>query len=59
MNLFSSIDQSVNIKISLEDENPQMINKAVQAAPSWYNGQQVSIIVIKDKSLKDKIRDYF
>ena len=41
----------------LEDEKLQLIVKASQAAPSWCNGQQVSIIVVKDQTLKDKIRD--
>ena len=41
----------------LEDEKLQLIIKAAQAAPSWCNGEQVSIIVIKDQSLRDKIRD--
>ena len=38
----------------LEDEKLQLIIKAAQAAPSWCNGEQVSIIVIKDQSLRDK-----
>ena len=42
----------------LEDEKLQYIIKAAQAAPSWCNGEQVSIIVVKDQTLKDKIRDY-
>ena len=41
----------------LDDEKLQLIIKAAQAAPSWCNGEQVSIIVIKDQSLWDKIRD--
>ena len=42
----------------LEDEKLQLIIKAAQAAPSWCNGEQVSIIVVKDQTLKDKFRDY-
>ena len=41
----------------IEDEKLQLIIKAAQAAPNWCNGQQVSIIVIKDQARKDKIRD--
>ena len=41
----------------LEDEKLQLIIKAAQAAPSWCNGEQVSIIVVKDQALRDKIRD--
>ena len=41
----------------LEDEKLQLIIKAAQAAPTWCNGQQVSIIVIKDQARKDKIKD--
>ena len=41
----------------LEEEKLQLIIKAAQAAPSWCNGEQVSIIVIKEQSLKEKIRD--
>ena len=44
-------------KQPLEDEKLQLIIKASQAAPSWCNGQQVSIIVVKDQTLRDKIRD--
>ena len=32
----------------LEDEKLQLIIKAAQAAATWCNGQQVSIIVVKD-----------
>ena len=32
----------------LDDEKLQLIIKAAQAAPSWCNGEQVSIIVVKD-----------
>ena len=39
----------------LEDEKLQLIIKAAQAAPSWCNGEQVSIIAVKDQALKDKI----
>ena len=41
----------------LEDEKLQLIVKAVQAAPTWWNGQQVSIVVVKDQARKDKIKD--
>ena len=40
----------------LEDEKLQLIIKAAQAAPNWCNGQQVSIIVVKDKELREKIK---
>ena len=40
-----------------EDEKLQLIVKAAQAAPTWCNGQQVSIIVVKDQARKDKIKD--
>ena len=40
----------------LEDEKLQLIIKAAQAAPSWCNGEQVSIIVVKDKELREKIK---
>ena len=36
----------------LEDEKLEKIIKAAQAAPTWCNGQQVSIIAIKDKARK-------
>lgn len=36
----------------LEEEKLQYIIKAAQAAPTWCNGQQVSIIAIKDPSRK-------
>ena len=41
----------------LEDEKLQLIIKAAQAAPSWCNGQQVSIIAVKDQAIRDKIKD--
>ena len=41
----------------LEDEKLQLIIKAAQAAPTWCNGEQVSIIAVKDQALKDKMRD--
>ena len=41
----------------LEDEKLQLIIKAAQAAPTWCNGQQVSIIVVKDQARKDKLKD--
>ena len=37
----------------LEEEKLQYIIKAAQAAPTWCNGQQVSIIAIKDKAKKE------
>ena len=37
----------------LEDEKLHLIIKAAQAAPTWCNGQQVSIIAIKDQSRKE------
>ena len=37
----------------LEDEKLQLIIKAAQAAPTWCNGEQVSIIAIKDKARKE------
>lgn len=42
----------------IEDEKLQLIIKAAQAAPNWCNGQQVSIIVIKDQARKEKIKDW-
>ena len=36
----------------LENEKLELIIKAAQAAPTWCNGQQVSIIAIKDKARK-------
>lgn len=42
---------------ALEDEKLQLIIKAAQAAPTWCNGQQVSIIAVKDQAIKDKIKD--
>ena len=36
----------------IEDEKLEKIIKAAQAAPTWCNGQQVSIIAIKDKARK-------
>ena len=42
----------------LDDEKLQLIIKAAQAAPSWCNGEQVSIIVVKDQALRDKISIY-
>lgn len=41
----------------LEDKKLQLIIKASQAAASWCNGQQVSIIVIKDQARKEQIKD--
>ena len=42
----------------VEDEKLQLIIKAAQAAPSWCNGEQVSIIVVKDQAIKEKLKDY-
>ena len=42
----------------LEDEKLQLIVKAAQSAPSWCNGEQVSIIAVKDQAIKDKLKDY-
>ena len=41
----------------LEDEKLGLIVKAAQAAPTWCNGEQVSILVVKDQSMKDKIKE--
>ena len=41
----------------LEEEKLQLILKAAQAAPTWCNGQQVSIIIVKDQARKDKMKD--
>jgi FMN reductase [NAD(P)H] len=41
----------------LDDEKLQLIIKAAQAAPSWCNGEQVSIIVVKDQEIRNKIKD--
>ena len=41
----------------VEDEQLEQIIKAVQAAPSWINGQQVSIIAIKDPVRKKKFSE--
>ena len=42
----------------VEDEKIQLIIKAAQAAPNWCNGQQVSIIAVKDKERKNRIQKY-
>ena len=42
----------------LEDEKLGLIVKAAQAAPTWCNGEQVSIIVVKDQATKDKIKEF-
>jgi len=39
----------------IEQEKLDLIVKAAQAAPNWCNGQQVSIIAVKDKDRKAKI----
>ena len=41
----------------VEDEKIQLIIKAAQAAPTWCNGEQVSIVVVKDQATKDKIKE--
>ena len=41
----------------IEDEKLELIIKSAQAAPTWCNGEQVSIIVIKEQATKDKIKD--
>ena len=41
----------------LDDAGLDMIIKAVQAAPSWINGQQVSVIAIRDPEQKRKFAD--
>ena len=41
----------------LEDEKLGLIVKAAQAAPTWCNGEQVSIIVVKEQATKDKIKE--
>ena len=42
----------------LEDEKLQLIIKAAQAGPTWCNGEQVSIIAVKDQTLKDKLKGF-
>ena len=42
--------------VPLEEEKLQYIIKAAQAAPTWCNGQHVSIIVIKDKARKELLQ---
>ena len=37
----------------LENEKLELIIKAAQAAPTWCNGQQVSIVAIKDQARKE------
>ena len=37
----------------LENEKLEFIIKAAQAAPTWCNGQQVSIVAIKDQARKE------
>ena len=39
----------------LEKEKLELIIKAAQAAPTWFNGEQVSIIAIKDQRSFRKI----
>ena len=42
----------------LEDEKLQLIVKAAQSAPTWCNGEQVSIIAVKEQALKDKLKGF-
>ena len=42
---------------TIEDDKMEQIIKAIQAAPSWINGQQVSIIAIKDPVKKKKFAE--
>ena len=42
----------------IEEEKLQYIIKAAQAAPNSCNGQQVSIIAVKDKARKDKCSEW-
>jgi len=42
----------------LEDEKLQLIVKAAQSAPTWCNGEQVSIIAVKDQAIKDKLKGF-
>ncbi|ORX49981.1 nitro/flavin reductase [Piromyces finnis] len=39
----------------IEQEKLELIIKAAQVAPNWCNGQQVSIIAVKDKERKAKL----
>lgn len=39
----------------VEDDQLELILRAAQAAPNWINGQQVSIIVVKDPARKAKL----
>jgi len=41
----------------LEEEKLKLIIKAAQAAPTWCNGEQVSIILVKEQSQKNKMKD--
>ena len=42
----------------LEEEKLKSIIKAVQAGPNWCDGQQLSIIAIKNQSMKEKSKNY-
>ena len=42
----------------LEDEKLQYIIKAAQSAPTWCNGQQVSIVAIKVNHVKNYSQNY-
>lgn len=41
----------------VDEQQLEQIIKAVQAAPSWINGQQVSIIAVKDVERKKKLAE--
>ena len=57
-NLFNhrSIRKYKNLPV--EDEKIKLIIKAAQAAPNWTNGQQVSIIAVKNKSTKEMLQKF-
>jgi FMN reductase [NAD(P)H] len=40
----------------LEQEKLELIIKAAQAAPSWCNGQNVSIVAVKDQDRKNRLQ---
>ena len=42
----------------LEKEKLELIIKAAQAAPTWWNGEQVSIIQLKTKPEKKFSKNY-
>ena len=41
----------------VDETQLEQIIKAVQAAPSWINGQQVSVIAVKDEDRKKKLAE--